>query len=89
MRWEPTETAVVKNPVSEHWRRLVTSLVPHLFKAVATNSTEHDELRFFEWGRTWRVASPIDEQRSVGGNYICKKKPVDFYQAKAELNSCV
>ncbi|MFI5332904.1 MAG: phenylalanine--tRNA ligase subunit beta, partial [Candidatus Babeliales bacterium] len=87
LRWEPAETAVVKNPVSEHWRRLVTSLMPHLFKAVATNSTEHDELRFFEWGRTWRVAAPIEEQKALAGIIFSKQKQVDFYQAKAELTS--
>lgn len=87
LRWEPVQTAVVKNPVSEHWRRLVTSLVPHMFKAVATNSTETDELRFFEWGRTWKLANPISEQKTLAGIMFHKKKSVDFYQAKAELSS--
>jgi phenylalanyl-tRNA synthetase beta chain len=58
-----------------------------MFKAVATNSTEHDQLRFFEWGRTWRLADPILEQKTLAGIIFDKKKSVDFYHAKAELTS--
>lgn len=58
LQWEPANTLYVKDPVSEHWRRPVTSLAPHLIKAVARNSADHEQLRFFEWGRTWHTTCP-------------------------------
>jgi phenylalanyl-tRNA synthetase beta chain len=55
-------TLDVLDPVSENWRRLVTSLVPHLLKAVVHNSDHHDTLRFFECGRVWRTLTQQDEK---------------------------
>ncbi len=87
LQWQPPhDTPAVQNPVSEHWRRLVTSLVPHLLKAVASNSAEHDSLRFFEWARTWSKAGGlIVERKSLAALIYEKKKAVDFYQEKAQL----
>lgn len=77
----------VKNPMSENWTTLVTSLVPHLIKSVETNIVHHDHIRFFESNRTWvKSVSKLLEKKSIAG-IIFDKKSVDFYQSKAELES--
>lgn len=85
IKWNPGSTLEVKSPVSENWRRLVTTLIPGLLKAVVTNSAEHEALRFFEGGRVWHVGDAIREKKSVAG-IMYDKKGVDFYAAKAELH---
>jgi len=82
--WQPSHTLEVQSPVSENWRRLVTTLVPNLLKSVVTNSTEHESLRFFELGRTWHYTTTTNEQKTLAGIFF-DKKSVDFYDAKAEL----
>lgn len=84
IKWNPGTTLEVKSPVSENWRRLVTTLIPGLLKAVVSNSAEHDALRFFEFGRVWQVGTPVQEKKSCAG-VMFDKKGVDFYAAKAEL----
>ncbi|HSW74184.1 MAG TPA: phenylalanine--tRNA ligase subunit beta, partial [Candidatus Limnocylindria bacterium] len=83
LQWQPDARLEVQNPVSEHWRRLVTSLVPHLIKAVAQNAPEHDTLRFFEWARTWtREGDKGIEKKSLAAIFFDKKQAIDFYHAK-------
>jgi len=83
--YEPTATVEIQNPVSDNWRRMVTSLAPHLIKAVAENGQQHDVLRFFEWARVWHQTESINERRRVGGIFFNKKEPVDFFSCKADL----
>jgi phenylalanyl-tRNA synthetase beta chain len=92
LQWQPIADCIsVQSPVSENWRRLVTSLMPHLFKAVEQNSADYDNLRFFEWGRIWHKEN-VDhkvtaiEQKRLVGIFFDKKNSVDFYDAKALLN---
>lgn len=84
IKWNPGSTLEVKSPVSENWRRLVTTLIPGLLKAVVINSAEHDALRFFEMGRVWHAADQTKEKKSFAG-IMFDKKNVDFYDAKAQL----
>lgn len=90
LQWEPHDYISVQNPVSENWRRLVTSLLPHLFKSIEQNSVHHDQLRFFEWARTWQKTGSKEvtslEQKHLAGIFYHKKDPIDFYHAKALLN---
>lgn len=82
LQWEPEQAVAVQNPVSEHWRRLVTSLVPHLLKAVEQNAIDHDQLHFFEWGRVWRQEDAvITEEKKLAGIMFDKSR-LDFYSAK-------
>jgi phenylalanyl-tRNA synthetase beta chain len=82
--WQPTDFVPIKNPISENYTRLVTTLQPHLLKAVADNSTHHTALRFYEWGRVWhKEGDEIIEQKSVSG--ICYEAQMDFYAGKAML----
>lgn len=86
LQWEPVKAVTVKNPVSENWRRMVTVLMPALIKNVATNKTESEVLRFFEYGRTWELGETIKEKKVLAGIFYNQKGVIDFYDAKAELS---
>lgn len=82
-----THAIRVRNPLSENWTTLVTSLVPHLLKSVQTNVVGNQHLRFFEFNRVWsKTVDRLVEQKSLAG-IVFDKKEVDFYQAKAQLQS--
>lgn len=85
MDWDPQQKLEVKSPVSENARRPVTSLVPHILKAIHENAQEHHYLRFFEWGRTWQLDTAITEKKSLSGVIYAQKESVDFYDGKALL----
>jgi phenylalanyl-tRNA synthetase beta chain len=87
LHWQPENTISVQSPVSENWRRLVTTLLPNMFNAVEENSAESDHLRFFEWARVWHKKPSISEQRRLAGIFFDKKNPVDFYDAKLLLSN--
>ena len=89
--WQPIDFVAIKNPVSENYTRLVTTLQAHLLKAVGENSAHHSQLRFYEWGRVWHVqGDEIIERKSVSGIFFehsitGSKQAVDFYSGKALL----
>jgi len=83
LQWYPENAVAILNPVSENWKVLVTSLVPHLLKAVEINSAHQEELRFFEYNSTWKQAPAMTEQKQCSGIIFHQKKEIDFYQAKA------
>ena len=85
INWQPGKTLTVMDPVSENWQRLVTSLLPNLFKAIAHNAAEHDQLRFFEFGRIWDLSKTDSEEKKLAGIIFDKKNTVDFYNAKTSL----
>ncbi len=68
LTWEPIDYIPIKNPVSENYTRLVTTLQPHLLKAIGDNSIAHTQLRFYEWGRVWHMqGDDIVERKSLSG----------------------
>ena len=84
LAWEPANCVKIKNPISENYTRLVTTLQPHMLKSVGDNSTHHTQLRFYEWGRVWRMdGDAIVEQKSLSG--IFYHNDIDFYAGKALL----
>jgi phenylalanyl-tRNA synthetase beta chain len=90
LAWQPTDFVAVKNPVSENYTRLVTTLQPHLLKAIGENSTHYSQLRFYEWGRVWRMqGEEIIEQKVVSGIFfehsLSSVGLIDFYAGKALL----
>ena len=85
INFDPGDTAAVQEPVSENWRRLVTTLMPHLFKLVVQHRDTHDTLRFFEWGRIWELERELIERKLLAGIMVQHKKPLDFYDAKEQL----
>ncbi len=83
--YDPQDALRIANPLSEHWQRLVTSLVPHLLEAVRDNRVHYDSLRFFELQRVWFFnEGPVEEQEYAGIWYE-KKKNIDFYEGKELL----
>jgi phenylalanyl-tRNA synthetase beta chain len=88
LSWQPADFLEISNPVSENWRRLVTSLVPHLLKAIALNNTHKQHLRFFEWGRIWRyINKQVHEENSLALIWYSPREELDFYEIKAELST--
>ncbi len=75
----------VKSPLSENWTMLVTSLIPHLIKAVAVNHVDHSNLRFFEFNRTWSKDAQAMFEHKVLAGIMYDKKSIDFYACKAEM----
>ena len=85
--WEPKNYAEVKNPFSENWKKLATSLIPHLIKNIDQNVEKYHQLRFFEWARIWHNGEAIAESKSLAGIFFDAKKTIDFYDGKSWLSS--
>ena len=85
--WEPKKTLRVQEAVSQNWQRLVTTLIPNIFKTVQVHSNELDQMSFFEWGRIWPQTMEAEEQSSLAGIFVNQKGPLDFYDGKQQLNS--
>ena len=87
LSFDPESTIRVKNPVSENWRRLVTSLVPHLLKNVELNHASKDHIRLFECNSIWPNKNGLHtESKSLAG-IVFDKQVVDFYDIKRELQA--
>jgi len=85
LAWQPVDAVEITNPVSENYTRLVTTLQPHLLKAIADNSVHHNALRFYEWGRIWHMhGDDIIEQKSLSG--IIFEEAFNFYHGKTLLS---
>lgn len=84
--WYPTNAVAVKNPVSENWKVLVTSLIPHLLKNVALNHHAHEQINFFECNNTWRttVDHGSEETKAFSGIFFGHKN-MNFYEYKDQL----
>lgn len=84
--WYPTNAVAIKNPVSENWKVLVTSLVPHLIKNVELNIHSHEHINFFEHNSVWRAISATEstESKSFAG-LLFGDKHKNFYDYKADL----
>jgi Phenylalanyl-tRNA synthetase beta subunit len=78
----PGATITIKNPVSENWQRMATSLVPHVLKNVAQNISKESQLRFFELNKIWPNKT---EQLSCAAVWFAYKSEIDFYAAKADV----
>ncbi len=82
--YQPKDMVTLKNPVSQNWQHLVTTLIPHMLKAVQENSATEDQLRFFEWARTWNVqGNDVIERRTVTSIAYDANGKMSFYDAKA------
>jgi phenylalanyl-tRNA synthetase beta chain len=81
--WQPQNCVELKNPISENYTRLVSTLQPHLLKAVRDNSIHHTQLSFYEYGRTWHMNNGnIIEKKSVSGIFFEQNTALDFYEGK-------
>lgn len=84
--WYPTNAVAIKNPVSENWKVLVTSLIPHLIKNVELNIPAHEQINFFEHNSVWREINSKEsvEHKSFAGLFFGDKQK-NFYDYKADL----
>ncbi len=89
LQWEPSNAVTIANPVSENMYRLVTSLVPHMLHAVASQAQQYHQLRFFEWAKAWRLrdSNAVQEDECLTAIIYDKQKSYDLYQFKAEMSS--
>ncbi len=83
--FDPQDALVIANPLSEQWKRLVTTLIPNLLQCVSQNAHTETQ-RFFECGRVWFMEdnNPIETQECAGIWYE-QKVPLDFYESKSQL----
>jgi len=84
--WEPEHAVMLKNPVSEHYMRMVTSLIPHLIKNVYDTHVHQADLNFFECARTWTMDTVPQEYKKFSGIFF-SQQTVDFYTIKNYLQS--
>ena len=84
--WYPTNAVAIKNPVSENWKVLVTSLVPHLIKNIELNIPSHEQINLFEHNSVWTElnAQQSFEHKSFAGIFFGHKQK-NFYDYKADL----
>ena len=84
LNYNPDHCIEMKNPISENYTRLVTTLQPHLLKAVSDNSVDHAQLRFYEYARVYKmgVDKTISEKKSLSGIFFDRTSQLDFYQGK-------
>lgn len=84
--WYPHDAVAIKNPVSENWKVLVTSLVPHLIKNVELNMHSYDIINLFEHNNIWHELSATQstEHKSLAGIFFGDKDK-NFYDYKADL----
>ena len=81
------DAPTVRNPVSEQWRRLVTSLIPNLLSQMASNLPEEKEVRLFEVGTSWiHEGDVVRESRKVAWVWYLNGE-LDFYQGKQTVVS--
>jgi phenylalanyl-tRNA synthetase beta chain len=86
LAWQPQDAPTLQNPISQHYRRLVTSLVPHLFKNLSTNYIAHDRLRFFELNRIWHMSKgSVIERQSLAAVWYDKHTAINFYELKDSI----
>jgi len=86
LNWQPGDTPYVLSPISENWKRLVSSLVPNLIKNVQTNLLKNEDLNFYEFNRIWEFENGnAKEKQSLSGIFYNHKQNLDFYDYKAKL----
>lgn len=93
LAWQPTNAVAIKNPISENYTHMVTTLQPQLLKAIGDNSVAHTQLRFYEWARVWHMqGDQMVEQKSLSGVMFdssfakASADKLDFYAGKAMLS---
>lgn len=87
LAWQPTNAVDIKNPISENYTRMITTLQPNLIAAVRDNSIALQQLRFYEWARVWRMdEESIVEKKSLSGIMFNQKADLDFYAGKSLIS---
>lgn len=79
-------TTEIVNPVSENWKRLITSLVPHLLKNISMVVAGVKKVSFFEVGRVWKTTDTLEEKEQFAA-VMYNKNGIDFYEGKAQMQT--
>ncbi len=65
---------------------MLDDVVLSLLHVVEQNKADHEQLRFFEWARTWSVVADKPQEKQVlAGVFYQRKEAVDFYKVKSVL----
>jgi phenylalanyl-tRNA synthetase beta chain len=92
------EAIALANPISADLSVMRTSLWPGLIQAMVYNlNRQHDRIRLFEVGRSFRgTQDNVEQHRQIGG-VVCgnryaeqwsdKQRPVDFFDVKADVEA--
>ena len=95
---EGEEAIALANPISADLSVMRTSLWPGLIQAMVHNlNRQHDRIRLFEVGRSFRgTQDNVEQHRQIGG-VVCgsryaeqwseKQRPVDFFDVKADVEA--
>ena len=95
---EGEEAIALANPISADLSVMRTSLWPGLIQAAVYNlNRQHDRIRLFEVGRSFRgTQDNVEQHRQIGG-LVCgsryaeqwseKQRPVDFFDVKADVEA--
>ena len=95
---EGEEAIALANPISADLSVMRTSLWPGLIQAMVYNlNRQHDRIRLFEVGRSFRgTQDNVEQHRQIGG-VVCgsryaeqwseKQRPVDFFDVKADVEA--
>lgn len=86
--YKPTQTVSIQNPISENWKNLNTSLIPHLLKAIHDNCFDHSEINFFEIAPIWIMNNQHwSEQLTYAAAWYDQTGKKDFYDYKEYVNA--
>ncbi|MDC9724930.1 MAG: phenylalanine--tRNA ligase subunit beta [Gammaproteobacteria bacterium] len=92
------EAIALANPISADLSVMRTSLWPGLIQAMVYNlNRQHDRIRLFEVGRSFRgTQDNVEQHRQIGG-VVCgsryaeqwsdKQRPIDFFDVKADVEA--
>jgi len=84
--WVIKNPVMLRNPIAEHRTTMLDDLVPSLLQVVDTNKADNEQIRLFEWARTWsKQKDTVQEQHVLAGLVYQRKDAVDYYQVKQIL----
>lgn len=86
--WQVQNRVALRNPIAEHRAVMLDDLVPSLLQVLEQNKADHEQMRLFEWARTWRSDSKlVHEKQVLAGVWYHKKEQINFYAVKDLLNN--
>lgn len=83
LKYNPDNSLALLNPLSQVYKRLVSSLIPNILKNVYNNYLKEANLCFFEHNSVWTP----EEYKQLAGIFYSNKQKIDFYEHKKKLSS--
>lgn len=86
--WHVQNPVSLRNPIAQHRSMMLDDIVPALLQVLEENKADHEQMRLFEWARTWyKKGTAVREKQVLAGLMYHKKESVNFYTAKDLLNN--